>query len=598
MFSIKRSATLADAAARRSNGARARLARVGGPIVLDTMLRSEALVARTPGELYRDGYKRFGDIAAASFDPEALRKVAQDGRDAQKQAEKDALQHYDDSWNTFGGLVDKSSDYTGLTKAMILPAMPLIALGRMTFKNVVIPLGEWAFGTGKKFDEKYIDLAQRYSREISDLGFPPMAWDEKFVSPGFYAEEIEKDVRQIGATLRKEGYLDDGMDAEEWPKMVRAVYTWGSVDPAILEDWSRLATVKDEWGAPLSPIRYARKLADGRGAQQIAEMVSLAAAHDAGVPYARFAEVVGAGQAAWDPAIDDAETYSIPRGELYAGCGGKGAECDALISMGGAALATIRAWRAAKRKAAEIVGRGEGEPAPVVPRSDSNPFPDGAKYASLAGSALTVQRLVAASAASASAASARSVASTRSNATVPLTAGAIGSGALALAGTGLLVAAAPLGLALLWVIMSRSDGAAAASTPAVAKTALARVGLDVAAEHEHDDSVDDGGLCPFNLHDADASRYKCWEDLLALEDHVVGDWCPDCASKHVGAAIKFLREARSLYGGSDQDVRDARALVAMCPRLRDSLDDLRALRKSIGERIGVRRIVEENGLYA
>jgi len=105
----------------------------------------------------------------------------------------------------------------------------------------------------------------------------------------------------------------------------------------------------------------------------------------------------------------------------------------------------------------------------------------------------------------------------------------------------------------------------------------------------------DRGLCPYDLHHADASRYKCWEELLALEDHVVGDPCKECMSKHVGAAIKFLREARSLDDGSETDLDDARRIAAIRPKLSDSLDALRALRKSIGERIHVRALLEPSG---
>jgi hypothetical protein len=109
--------------------------------------------------------------------------------------------------------------------------------------------------------------------------------------------------------------------------------------------------------------------------------------------------------------------------------------------------------------------------------------------------------------------------------------------------------------------------------------------------HVHDDT-DEQGLCPFPLHHANASRYKAWEELGALEDHLAGDWCPDCVSKHTGMAIKFLREARSLDGGSNQDLDDARTVTVLRPNVRTSIEAVRALRKSIGERVGVRFLVE------
>lgn len=193
------------------------------------------------------------------------------------------------------------------------------------------------------------------------------------------------------------------------------------------------------------------------------------------------------------------------------------------------------------------------------------------------------------------------------HAAVPLALGAVGAGALALAGAGLVAAAAPVGLAVLWLLASWSTKVAGAGSAggsgarSDASTILARTGrgrgvrvgrLGTAGEF---DGAGDRGLCPFDLHHADASRYKCWEELLALEDHVVGDWCPDCASKHVGAAIKFLREARALEDGSEVDVEDARRIVEIRAHLRDSLEELRALRKSIGERIRVRTLLEPEG---
>jgi hypothetical protein len=232
------------------------------------------------------------------------------------------------------------------------------------------------------------------------------------------------------------------------------------------------------------------------------------------------------------------------------------------------------------------------------------------------------------------------------HAAVPLAIGAASSGVLVLAGAGLFAASAPIGVALLWVLMSgrsktasstalassavsaalASDAAvppgefimvAAPEAPppgefmmmaprtgrvsrkapilALAKRGQTQVRVGQLGTAGAFAEAGDRGLCPYDLHHADASRYKCWEELLALEDHVVGDPCKECMSKHVGAAIKFLREARSLDDGSETDLDDARRIAAIRPKLSDSLDALRALRKSIGERIHVRALLEPSG---
>jgi len=102
-----------------------------------------------------------------------------------------------------------------------------------------------------------------------------------------------------------------------------------------------------------------------------------------------------------------------------------------------------------------------------------------------------------------------------------------------------------------------------------------------AAPHDH------GGSSPYDLHHADASRHKAWGELLLLADHISNDPCGDCMNKHLGQAIFLLKEARTLKEGDLEDTSMAADLQAMQPEIGTKLEEVVAIRRRIGERLGI-----------
>jgi len=65
------------------------------------------------------------------------------------------------------------------------------------------------------------------------------------------------------------------------------------------------------------------------------------------------------------------------------------------------------------------------------------------------------------------------------------------------------------------------------------------------------------GRSPYNLHHANASRFKAASELMLLEDHILNDPCTDCMNKHSMTAAQLMREAAGLYEGELGDIAGA-----------------------------------------
>jgi hypothetical protein len=65
------------------------------------------------------------------------------------------------------------------------------------------------------------------------------------------------------------------------------------------------------------------------------------------------------------------------------------------------------------------------------------------------------------------------------------------------------------------------------------------------------------GRSPYNLHHANASRFKAASELMLLEDHILNDPCTDCMNKHSMTAAQLMREAAGLYDGELGDLAGA-----------------------------------------
>jgi hypothetical protein len=79
------------------------------------------------------------------------------------------------------------------------------------------------------------------------------------------------------------------------------------------------------------------------------------------------------------------------------------------------------------------------------------------------------------------------------------------------------------------------------------------------------------GSSPYDLHTAQASRFKAIGELLLLEDHIVNDPCVDCMNKHGMMASRLMAEAATLRGGVVDDLHLGQAIEAIRRTLNDSL---------------------------
>jgi len=100
------------------------------------------------------------------------------------------------------------------------------------------------------------------------------------------------------------------------------------------------------------------------------------------------------------------------------------------------------------------------------------------------------------------------------------------------------------------------------------------------------------GRSPYNLHHADASRFKALGELLLLEDHMINDPCPDCMNKHAITASRFMSEAAGLAGGEDEDVKTTESIESIRAELKPETDialaaKTRDVRKSLQARLNL-----------
>lgn len=95
----------------------------------------------------------------------------------------------------------------------------------------------------------------------------------------------------------------------------------------------------------------------------------------------------------------------------------------------------------------------------------------------------------------------------------------------------------------------------------------------------------------YDLHSADASRFKAMKELLLLEDHINTAPCMDCMNKHAATASGLLSEAATLKGGDETDVAMSNAAEGIRRRLtskpRALAGETRELRRAIARRLGL-----------
>ena len=80
------------------------------------------------------------------------------------------------------------------------------------------------------------------------------------------------------------------------------------------------------------------------------------------------------------------------------------------------------------------------------------------------------------------------------------------------------------------------------------------------------------GRSPYNLHHANASRFKAVGELLLLEDHLINDPCPECMNKHSITASRLMSEAASLEDGQMSDIEYAEAIESIREKLKPEND--------------------------
>lgn len=80
------------------------------------------------------------------------------------------------------------------------------------------------------------------------------------------------------------------------------------------------------------------------------------------------------------------------------------------------------------------------------------------------------------------------------------------------------------------------------------------------------------GRSPYNLHHANASRFKAVGELLLLEDHLINDPCPECMNKHSITASRLMSEAASLEDGQMSDIDYAESIEEIRTKLKPEND--------------------------
>lgn len=98
------------------------------------------------------------------------------------------------------------------------------------------------------------------------------------------------------------------------------------------------------------------------------------------------------------------------------------------------------------------------------------------------------------------------------------------------------------------------------------------------------------GRSPYDLHHANASRFKAVGELCLLEDHMINDPCPDCMNKHAITASRLMSEAATLEGAEAEDVRAAQDIEVVRQQLKPEINlkltaQVRDIRKSIQDRL-------------
>ena len=95
----------------------------------------------------------------------------------------------------------------------------------------------------------------------------------------------------------------------------------------------------------------------------------------------------------------------------------------------------------------------------------------------------------------------------------------------------------------------------------------------------------------YDLHSADASRFKAMKELLLLEDHINTAPCMDCMNKHASTASGLLSEAATLKGGDETDISMSNAAEMIRRKLtskpRALAGETRDLRRAIARRLGL-----------
>jgi len=326
----------------------------------------------TAGNMYNDARKKYEEITGKSGASKSevqsamadeLRAAANSGRQAQKDAEKNAD-------GQFLYVTGKASAAVG-SSVVLLPFVPIVAvMGAAAFAlfKAGTVFFKWAFGVGRGFSEEWANYAAEFYSARAAEGLPVMAFNApSHTSPKAYVEELEVGQAMLYLLLFDNLLLSNvGSDPKGAPARAGAsINRQGKTDPIIMDNLIAIQKPGERnW------VRNNSKTTDVDGdglagnaheaniARRIVEIVAISAAKDAGLPLATYKRLIEAGNSGWNRGIVMASKMQVCAGLMFNTSEG----CDRMIMKDGSAealaLSRIAVEQEIEKVAAELVDLG------------------------------------------------------------------------------------------------------------------------------------------------------------------------------------------------------------------------------------------------